>query len=211
MKALTRITLNPEIMDGKPCIRQMRVTGGTIVGLIPSKRTIPEILKAYPTLKKLTFTKPFPTSRRYLGRCPTTAKRIQSEPRCRGLTKPYQDSRSSSNTFMIKLPNGDQAQLDDKLDRYVLNPQHPKGKDKATLFKNRLGITLENKEILENTLLNVALNHEATIHKQDNYGIQYDIKFLMMTEIEKSLAISCWIIRAGEDFPRLTNAYPVTK
>ena len=64
---------------------------------------------------------------------------------------------------MMKLPNGDQAQLGDKLDRYILNPQHPKGKDKATLFKNRLGITLENKEILENILLDVAVNHEAII------------------------------------------------
>jgi methyl coenzyme M reductase gamma subunit len=112
---------------------------------------------------------------------------------------------------MIELPNGNQAQLGDKLDRYVLNPQHPKGKDKATLFKNRLGITLENKKILEDTLLEVAINHEATIYKQDNYGTQYDIKFLMTTEVGKSLVISCWIIRADEDFPRLTNTYPVTK
>ena len=112
---------------------------------------------------------------------------------------------------MMKLPNGNQAQLGDKLDRYILNPQHPKGKDKATLFKNRLGITLENKEILENILFDVAVNHEAIIYKQDKYGIQYDIKFSMTTEFGKSLVISCWIIRSGEDFPRLTTAYPINK
>jgi len=112
---------------------------------------------------------------------------------------------------MMKLPNGNQAQLGDKLDRYILNPQHPKGKDKATLFKNRLGTTLENKEILENILLDVAIGHEATIYKQDRYGIQYDIKFPMTTEFGKSLVISCWIIRTGEDFPRLTTAYPINK
>jgi len=112
---------------------------------------------------------------------------------------------------MMKLPNGNQAQLGDKLDRYILNPQHPKGKDKATLFKNRLGITLESKEILENILLDVAIGHKATIYKQDRYGIQYDIKFPMTTEFGKSLVISCWIIRAGEDFPRLTTAYPINK
>jgi uncharacterized protein (DUF433 family) len=44
---LTRITLNPEVMGGKPCIRGMRVTVGTVVGLMASDRTIPEILKAY--------------------------------------------------------------------------------------------------------------------------------------------------------------------
>jgi hypothetical protein len=112
---------------------------------------------------------------------------------------------------MAKLPNGDQAQLGDKLERYVLNPQHPKGKDKAALFKNRLGITLENKEVLEKALLDVASNQEATVHKQDQYGTQYDINFLMTTEVSTSLVISCWIIRAGEDFPRLTNAYPISK
>ena len=52
MKSLTRITLNSEIMGGKPCIRQMRVTVGTIVGLMASERTIPEILKAYPYLEE---------------------------------------------------------------------------------------------------------------------------------------------------------------
>lgn len=79
------------------------------------------------------------------------------------------------------------------------------------MFKNRLGITLENKEILETMLLDVAINQEAIIYRQDKYGIQYDIKFSMTTEVGKSLVISCWIIRAGEDFPRLTNTYPVNK
>jgi hypothetical protein len=36
---------------------------------------------------------------------------------------------------MMKLPNGDQTQLGNKLERYVLNPQHPKGKDKAACSK----------------------------------------------------------------------------
>jgi hypothetical protein len=111
----------------------------------------------------------------------------------------------------MKLPNSDQAQLGDKLECYVLNPQHPKGKDKAALFKNRLGITLENKEILEKALLDVAIKQEATVYKQDQYGTQYDIKFSMTTEVGTSLVISCWIIRTGEAFPRLTNTYPVNK
>jgi uncharacterized protein (DUF433 family) len=34
MKPLKRITFNPEVMGGKPCIRGMRVTVGTIVGLM---------------------------------------------------------------------------------------------------------------------------------------------------------------------------------
>jgi len=52
MNPLTRITFNSEVMGGKPCIRGMRVTVGTIVGLMASGRTIPEILKAYPYLEE---------------------------------------------------------------------------------------------------------------------------------------------------------------
>ncbi len=52
MHNLTRITLNPEVMGGKPCIRGMRVTVGTIVGLIGSGKTIDEVLAAYPYLER---------------------------------------------------------------------------------------------------------------------------------------------------------------
>jgi len=51
MKTLARITFNPEIMGGKPCIRGLRVTVGTIVGLIAAGRTKDEILKSYPYLE----------------------------------------------------------------------------------------------------------------------------------------------------------------
>ncbi|MGH9585043.1 MAG: DUF433 domain-containing protein [Bryobacteraceae bacterium] len=50
MPTLDRITRNPEIMGGKPCIRGMRVTVGTIVGLVASGRSKAEILTAYPYL-----------------------------------------------------------------------------------------------------------------------------------------------------------------
>jgi uncharacterized protein (DUF433 family) len=51
MKTLNRITLNPEVMGGKPCIRGLRVTVGTIVGLMASGHSPDEILKAYPYLE----------------------------------------------------------------------------------------------------------------------------------------------------------------
>lgn len=51
MKNLDRITLDPALMGGKPCIRGFRVTVGTIVGLLAEGRTREEILKAYPYLE----------------------------------------------------------------------------------------------------------------------------------------------------------------
>ena len=50
MSAFTRITHDPNIMGGKPCIRGMRVTVGTIVGLVAAGRSDAEILRLYPFL-----------------------------------------------------------------------------------------------------------------------------------------------------------------
>jgi uncharacterized protein (DUF433 family) len=48
---LNRITFHPEVMGGKPCIRGMRVTVATIVGLMASGYSSEAILKAYPYLE----------------------------------------------------------------------------------------------------------------------------------------------------------------
>ena len=52
MAQLTRITVDLGVMGGKPCIRGMRITVGTIVGLVASGRSTPEILQAYPYLEE---------------------------------------------------------------------------------------------------------------------------------------------------------------
>lgn len=52
MKELDRITLNPNVMGGRPCLRGLRVTVGTVVGLVASGHTQDEILKLYPSLEK---------------------------------------------------------------------------------------------------------------------------------------------------------------
>lgn len=52
MKPLTRITFNPEVMGGKPCLRGQRVTVGTVVGLVASRHSTADILKLYPYLEE---------------------------------------------------------------------------------------------------------------------------------------------------------------
>jgi uncharacterized protein (DUF433 family) len=51
MKNLDRITLDPRVMGGRPCLRGLRVTVGTVVGLVASGRSTEEILRAYPYLE----------------------------------------------------------------------------------------------------------------------------------------------------------------
>ena len=52
MNNLTRITFDPEVMGGKPCIRGLRVTVGTVVGLMASGHSPDKILQAYPYLER---------------------------------------------------------------------------------------------------------------------------------------------------------------
>jgi uncharacterized protein (DUF433 family) len=51
MDDLSRITLDPALMGGKPCIRGLRVTVGAIVGLVAAGKSSAEILDLYPYLE----------------------------------------------------------------------------------------------------------------------------------------------------------------
>ena len=51
MEAFPRITFDPAVMGGRPCIRGLRVTVSTIVGLLAAGRSTEEILEAYPYLE----------------------------------------------------------------------------------------------------------------------------------------------------------------
>lgn len=111
----------------------------------------------------------------------------------------------------MKLPNGHQADLGNKIENYCLNPNHQKGKNKATLFQKRLGINLENLEILKKAIKQAAITESVVIRKINEYGTHYNLKFLLKTDVGESLILVAWTIRTGEDFPRLTNCYPVNQ
>jgi len=51
MVQIDRITLDPAVMGGKPCIRGQRITVATVLGLLAAERSRDEILKAYPYLE----------------------------------------------------------------------------------------------------------------------------------------------------------------
>ncbi len=52
MPNLDRITRNPNVMGGKPCVRGMRVTVGAVVGLVAAGHSFSEVLTAYPYLEE---------------------------------------------------------------------------------------------------------------------------------------------------------------
>jgi len=108
----------------------------------------------------------------------------------------------------MRLPNGDRALLDTKLEEYVLNPFHRYGRHKARVFDSILGIVPANAGMLRNALLDAAATSDRADRRGDNgFGEIYVLRFPVSTERASAIVTSVWIIRHGEDFPRLTTCY----
>ena len=48
----TRITVNPKLMGGVPCIRGLRIPVASVVGMVADGMNEAEILKSYPDLER---------------------------------------------------------------------------------------------------------------------------------------------------------------
>ncbi len=51
MPTFERITLDPNLMGGRPCLRGLRITVGTVVGLLASGESREAVLALYPYLE----------------------------------------------------------------------------------------------------------------------------------------------------------------
>ncbi|MBI2928057.1 MAG: hypothetical protein HYY24_20475 [Verrucomicrobia bacterium] len=110
----------------------------------------------------------------------------------------------------MKLPNAERAELGTKLEDYSLNPFHRHRQHKARVFESVLGITLADREVLATALLDAAANSGEAVAKGDNgFGETYVIRFRLTTEKGTAVVLSTWIVRHGEDFPRLTTCFIV--
>ena len=108
----------------------------------------------------------------------------------------------------MKLPNGNRAELGAKLEEYVLNPVHRDGRHKARVFESVLGITLDNREILRRSIVAAAANSDQAESRGDNgHGELYVLRFPLQTAKGSAVVLTAWIVRHGEDFPRLTSCY----
>lgn len=108
----------------------------------------------------------------------------------------------------MRLPNPERAHLGDKLATYVLNPLHREGKHKARVFESVLGITRENQEILRRAILHAAATSEEAEPRGDQgHGTLFVLRFPLVTPRGRAVVLTAWIVRNGEDFPRLTTCY----
>ena len=108
----------------------------------------------------------------------------------------------------MKLPGGDNAIVDDqKLVGYCLDPEHPRGKHKARVFRRALGFTAAEADELRRLLLSAAANSDATHSDSDAFGDRYMVEFEANGPKGSGIIRSFWILRTGETTPRLTSCY----
>ena len=108
----------------------------------------------------------------------------------------------------MKLPNPDLAVVDIvKLRAYCLSSTHPRGRHKARVFFEALGMSAADAEELRAFLLSAARMREAVAAGEDRYGVRYVIDFPVMRAGRQARVRSAWIVRSGENFARLTSCY----
>lgn len=108
----------------------------------------------------------------------------------------------------MKLPNGEHAIIDRrKITDYCLSPDHDDGSHKARLFQALIGLNQNNSSLLLAALRTTATAGDAVAGRVDKYGRRYIIDFELEGPRGMAMIRSVWIVRAGEEAPRLVTCY----
>lgn len=108
----------------------------------------------------------------------------------------------------MQLPNADRAVVDiRKVTEYCLNEGHADGGDKAEGFRRVLGITIADAGEFRLLLLSTAQSPDAEPWKVDRFGESFTVDAMISWRGRSAVVTTGWIVRFGEDFPRLTTAY----
>ena len=108
----------------------------------------------------------------------------------------------------MKIPNADRAAVDiRKLTDYCLSHEHPRGKHKARVFRSVLGLTTVHAGELMDALLRSVRTADCAVGVADEYGVRYIVDFHYARAGRTAMIRSTWIIKLGEDIPRLTSCF----
>ena len=106
------------------------------------------------------------------------------------------------------LPNGDRAVLDPrKLVDYCLSPTHARGRHKARVFRESLGIGQPDATELQAFLLDAAARESATRIPGDSWGERWQIDAPISRQGRRAMVRTIWIVRSGEHIPRFVTCW----
>ncbi|GAB7193592.1 hypothetical protein NUM3379_43020 [Kineococcus sp. NUM-3379] len=118
-------------------------------------------------------------------------------------------SAERSAPTVQQLPPTTAASVNEKLDRYLLNPDHPLGKEKAAWFRQALGFTRENVEALAVQVRFDASNAVPT--ELTAHGQKYTQVIAIHGANGRVIDVTFAWIRNNDDVVRLITAIPAKK
>lgn len=114
---------------------------------------------------------------------------------------------------IIELPNYKDATIpEEKFTKYLLNKEHPKGKDKAIAFERALGYTQDNYHKLINNIKDNVNKYNAVEKGNNGYGKQYEVLMSLVGENNKVANVkTAWIIDDETKETKFVTAYVTSK
>jgi hypothetical protein len=108
----------------------------------------------------------------------------------------------------MKVPHCEQAIIKtEKLTKYLLNFDHPKGKSKAKLFQI-LGFELSNADELATQLLDIIFENDYNETEETEHGVSYTIFGNVGLNNRTRLLKTVWMLPHDSNIPHFVTAYP---
>jgi hypothetical protein len=108
----------------------------------------------------------------------------------------------------MRLPNSDQVILDiRKIEDYCLNPSHPRGRHKARVFREALGLDRADAYWLRDALLEAARTGEASEVAVDTWGAHWRLDAIVRRHGRDVVVRSIWIVRPGDNRPMFVTCW----
>jgi hypothetical protein len=109
---------------------------------------------------------------------------------------------------MAHVPNADDAILDiRKIEDYCLSPAHPRGRHKARVFRDALGLGQDDAAWLRDVLLNGVRLGEAVELSSDHLGRRWRVDVPVARHDKRAVVRSLWIVRSAEQAPRFVTCW----
>jgi Domain of unknown function (DUF6883) len=116
--------------------------------------------------------------------------------------------QSQSAAMVNGLPKWKQAILDlRKIEDYCLNPLHPRGRHKARVFREALGLQRSDASWLRNALLEAARSGEAIQDGEDAWGTYWRFDATVGRQGKSAVVRTIWIVRPGDSVPRFVTCW----
>ncbi|MGO8835550.1 MAG: DUF6883 domain-containing protein [Roseiarcus sp.] len=108
----------------------------------------------------------------------------------------------------MRLPHGNLALLDiRKIEDYCLSLQHPRGRHKARVFREALGIERVDAAWLRERLLDAAREGDALRITVDAWGSYWRVDTTLRRHTKSAVVRTIWIVRTGENAPRFVTCW----